>query len=427
VSIPEIYITNGIHFDSHGGKIPAEIITQLHQFQELNIRIPRKGYRTASMKLNLLSSELAPIYRFNKFTVYSCFLYVKWRGRVVFWGPVLIKEMDFEDNSLVVQASDQGSRLEHHYFRIGDEALNIPDDGTGIPKGYLGVGIDGLILCIKAGEYTDSNSQPYGRAIPLGIKIGTNSHVAGNNRIIVERAQEVWRTMMDLGERTDGPLFDLVPMTIEDGKWFATMNVYGRSRTDRSKTVKFHYGTGLKNVRNISPTVGGQVLSHVHVVTQNNHWRTTTASGASIRDYGVWVQWEQVDFNIADSETEAQVNKQLGAVGDTILDSYGRPLISLEVQLRRDDEINPYGGPLAHQFYWLDDFQVSDIVEIAGVKGYEQFKGKYRIDEVRLEQEGDASGQVRQVVDVSPWVTTDQYKYVHNTDFIQEGVADQDS
>lgn len=410
MSIPEVYITSAIHQAGVTGYNPAVIRTELTQFFDLKVSVPRKGYRTASLRVNLLNTELNPLYTGNGFKCYSNFLYIIWRGHVVFWGPILIKEIDYEESSLTLQASDQGARLEHHYFRIGDEAMGVGGDAT---VGLLPVGYEGVRLSIQAGK-VPTTATTY---IPLGIKMGSDNHNSLGSEMKIERGQEVWRTLLDMGERTDGPLIDLRPLDIDDGEAFATVNVYNQFRDDISDTVQFHYGTGLRNVRNMRPTEGGEVLSHVHVVTQDNHWRTTTSSNTSGANYGVWIQWEQVDFNLKDSISESEAEAALGAVGDAIMDVHGRPLTTVEIVMKRDDQIG-----VTNLFHWITDFHVSDIIEVKGVKGGEALDGKYQIDEVRLEQEGDNSGQVRQAIDVIPWVVSGQYSYQHATDFVEDEV-----
>lgn len=404
MSIPEVYITSAIT-----GSGPAVIRAQLTQFFDLKVRIPRKGHRTADLRVNLQSPELAPLYSGIGFETYRNFLYIIWRGQVVYWGPILIKEADFEESSLTIHSTDQGARLEHHYFRIGDAAMGVGGDST---IGNLPVGYNGLGLCLDAGYV--------GSGIPLGIRMGSDSHSGTGQDMRIERGQEVWRVMMDMGDRTDGPLFDLKPLSLSDGNDFAVLNAYNQFRTDRSNTVKLHYNTGLKNVRNMNLTTGGQVLSHVHVITANKHWRGTTISGDTMNKYGTWIRWETVDWDLRDDISESEAVESLGAVGDAILDAYGRPLTSVEVTLRRDDELGA-----SSQFYWLTNFNVSDIIELQGVKGGESFSGKYQIDEVRLEQESDNSGQVRQAMDVIPWVTTGQYRYHHSAEFVEDEVHEE--
>src|SRR3954470_3630825 len=262
MSVPEIYITSAIHGTFTASRSLAVIKAQITQFFEFKLRVPRKGYRTADIRVNLQSSELAPLYSgVDRLNTYANFLYVKWRGHNVFWGPILNKEVDFEENSITLHASDQGARLEHHYYCIGDECLDDPKDYT---KGHLDVSSDGIRLSLKAGEILSETD-----FIPLGISMGSNDHTYSGDtphKVQSERSQEVWRTMQDLGDRSDGPLFEFSPLN-PSYTHFAVCNDYGPYfRTDKSSTVKLHYGTGLNNIRNMKLNVGGEVLSHAVVV-----------------------------------------------------------------------------------------------------------------------------------------------------------------
>lgn len=410
MSVPEVYITTGIHGTGATARTPAVIRGQITQFFDFNLRVPRKGYRTCDIRVNLYNDELAPLYAgAERLDPYKNFLYVKWRGRIVFWGQITIKEVDFENNSIVLHGFDQGARLEKHYFRIGDEAIDDPKD---ITQGHLPVSVLGLRLCLLSGEpWWDSTY------IPLAIKNGTNTHSSFGSKIKVERGQELWRTMQDLGDRTDGPLFEFEPMDISDGQYFAVMNSFGQIRRDLSSVVKFHHLIGLNNVRSMQLTEGGQVISHTNVLTRNNKWRTLTSSGQAGHDAGVWVGWDNVDWDLANKTTKTEAEAALGAVGDATLDAYGRPLKSVEMILNRDDQMQDN----ENQFYWLEDFKIADVVEVKGAKGQESFSGKYTIDEIRLEQESDNSGQVRQAVDVLPFVTVGQYHYNHQTLYVDVG------
>jgi len=413
--IPEIYITNGIKWDGAGSKTPAHIRGQITQFTGFKLQVPRKNYRSCEFTTNLLNPELEDIYAEDPgFESHHNFVYVRWNEQIVFWGPIITKDMDFENNTMQLSALDQGARLEHHYFRIGDDCMNPADGSDGdITVGHLPVNAFGLEFGLLAGE---SPSTSLTNSIALAVRLGDDDHTDSGRRIKIERGQEVWRTMLELGDRSDGPLFEFVPLPITDSEVdFAEMRVYGPYfRNDHSATVKFHYLTGLNNVRNLQPVTGGEVLSHVHALTQNNEWRVTTVSHETAHVYGVWVQWEQVDWNLSDGTTEAEAIESLGAVGDAVLDAYGRPLKMVEITLRRDDQVHDS----ANQFVWIDDFEVGDVVEVQGVKGNETFDGNFQIDEVRLEQEADNSGQVRQVIAVIQHVEVGQYEYDHSALFV---------
>lgn len=409
MSIPEVYITTGIHGTGQVTRTPAIIRGQITQFFDFNLRVPRKGFRTCDVRVSIYNPELAPLYAgAEQLDPYRNFLYVKWRGHLVFWGQITTKEVDFDTNSVVLHGFDQGARLEHHFFGIGDQVMDDPKDVT---KGHLPVDAFGLRLCLLSGDpWWDSSY------IPLGIKNGTNDHNSSGRKVKVERGQELWRTMQDIGERSDGPLFEFEPVDISDGEYFAKINVFGQIRRDLSSTIKFHHGIGLNNTRSMKVTEGGQVITHAKVLTRDNRWRTLTSSPVDARHAGQWESWQNVDWDLASKTTMAQAEAALGAVGDTILDAYARPLNSVEITLRRDDQLQDN----ANQFYWLDDFKVADVVEVKVAKGHESFSGKYTIDEVRLEQESDNSGQVRQAVDVLPFVAPDSRHYNHWTLYVDK-------
>lgn len=397
-----VRITTAIHQDGIGGFTPATVVATLTQVTGVKIKIPKRGQREAEFTVNLNSAELAAIYSSpGGFTTHSKFLHVKWRGFNVFWGPILDKSVDFEAETITLRCRDQGARLEAHYFRIGDTAMNHPTDSS---KGYVPVDSDGLGLALEAGEVPAASEY-----IPLGIRLGTiNFTDQPTVEVLIERGQEVWRTMTELTERTDGPLFEIEPLDETDVSGdFAKLNVFGQVRNDVSATIQFEYNTGFNNLRNVKWNKGGKLLSHVHTLTQDNEWRVTAASVATGEEAGVWIQWEQVDFNVRGA---AEALAGLGAIGEALLDAYGRTLNAIELVLRRDDEIGA-----TSQFYYMTDFKVSDLVHVEAVKASEVIAGNYQVEEVRLEQASDGTGEVQQFVDVVPFVAGD-FTYIYNTD-----------
>jgi hypothetical protein len=340
----------------------------------------------------------------------------------------LTKEVDYEGRTLTLHAKDQGSRLEKNFFKIGDEAMDGKDPGgKGLQwpfasTGHLSVNSDGIRLCLQSAAHmedtrimTDDNLR-YPAFVPLGIRMGFNHHTDSGRSITIQRADEIWQKVQELGDRTDGPLIDLVPLDISDGNDFAVCNVYGPYlRNDLSSTIKFHYNTGLNNVRNLQPAYGGEVLSHANSVSQDGRWNVYSIYMNAGRKYGIWVAWEAMQWNIKLKSTKEQARDSLGAVGDATLDAYGEPLIAVTVTLRRDDQIHPDDSPgvMANQFHFIDDFHVGDVVEIAGVQGPESFTGNYLIDQVDLQQTSDNTGEILQSITVVPFVQAGDRTYRH--------------
>jgi hypothetical protein len=218
---------------------------------------------------------------------------------------------------------------------------------------------------------------------------------------------------MDLGDRSDGPLIEFIPLDPDDGEDFAVCNTYGPYlRNLLYEDIIFQYEFGNNNIRNVTGNVGGEVLSHATILTQDNHWRVLTTWSDGAAEYGMWVLWEQADSTLDKNSSESDVRTGLGAIGAAILDEHGVPLNSLGIVLRRDDQMQDN----ANQFYWIDDFKVGDVVRIEASKGHEFFYGNYLIDEVRLEQESDGTGQVRQAMDVIPFVSMFDRDYTYLTD-----------
>jgi len=433
MSLAQVYITTGIHNvggtwngdhwdDPPPPRTAATIRGQITQFSNLKVSVPRKGYRTADVTVNLLSPELAQFYTTDDptFSTYMNFLYITWRGHIVFWGPIITKEIDFEGRTLTLHAKDQAARLERNFFKIGDQALSGSGQAGALvwpfaSVGFIPVNFHGVELCFQAVN-KEENTQivsgdpmvVYPPVIPFAVKMGSNNHTDSGREVSVTRGQEIWRTIQDIGDRTDGWLLNFVPLDPTSGPpyWFARCDVYGQFRDDVSSTVKFHYNTGLNNVRNIQPVTGGEVTTRANVLSDDKRWNVYSLYLEGEKKYGIWVDWELGNTGIKITSTPTQARDTLAAVGDAVLDAYGIPLISVTITLNRDDVI-----PAPSLFYWMEDFHVSDIVEVAGARGPESFSGLYQIDAVRLEQENDNTGQMRQSMDVIPWTTEDRSYY----------------
>jgi hypothetical protein len=434
MSKAQLYITTAIHNvagswngdnydDPPPDRTPATITGQITQFRNLKIAVPRKGMRTASFDMALLSPELPQFYTTSDphFEPYRNFLFIKWRGHIVFTGPILTKEIDFEGNRITFNASGQEARLEKNYFKIGDQAM----DGTGAPgdlaypfaqTGHIPINYHGVELALQAVNHeentkiatTDPTIQ-YPAVVPLAIQMGTNHHTDFGHKITISRGQEIWRTLLDIGDRTDGFVLNFIPQDPTSGPpyYFTKVDVYGQFRTDVSTTVQFHYNTGLNNVRNLQPATGGDAITRANTVSSDKRFNVYSFYLTGEKKYGIWVDWEAVDYSIDLNSTRADGLAELGVVGDAILDAYGIPLVAMTIVLNRDDV-----SPAPTLFHWQEDFFVGDIVEVEGAKGPESVSGLYQIDQFRLEQEGDNSGQMREAIDVIPWSTADRgYKH----------------
>lgn len=393
-----VKITTHLRQNGLGGFVsPVVVGDPLTQITQAKVRIPKRGSREAELTINLHSTDLATVYdnaEDNKLRPYKHFLYMEWRGHPVFWGPIVTKEIDFEERSLTLRARDQSIRLEHHFYRLGDEALNHPTDPT---KGFLLVGTEGLRVSVEAGELPSAFA-----GFALGIEMGTDTFGPGVNEIIIERSQEVWRTMVELTERTDGPLFELVPADVDTSPTrLATLNSFGQIRDNHTNPltadyVSLDYNTGNHNLRNIRPTEGGKLLTFATVVSEDLDFRVNVIANDQMNEFGQYVHWEAVDFNVANI---GEADELLGAVGAAYLNAYAQPLTNLDLELRRDDEVGA-----TNQFYYIEDFKVADLIHISGTEADETVSGNYQIEEVSLEQEPDGTGEVRQVVQVVPYV-----------------------
>ncbi|MGZ6587112.1 MAG: hypothetical protein ACXVHX_22715 [Solirubrobacteraceae bacterium] len=323
---------------------------------------------------------------------YARCLRAYYRGRLVFWGPVKIADVDMEAETVKFTAVDPSLRMISHYLRRGDlnGALSASNNDQGT------VSIDHIGLRLLRDAANNIPEQP-ARGVPdLGLIDGANDFVAAPTDLMgVHRGDQVWNAMLQLCASL-GPDFELEPIQDTAGA-YAKLNTYRQQGQAREATVKWHYGTGYDNLAGLSFTEGTKYITHAHVLDRALIYRVTVAEIDESALTGPYVEWDATDYD-ATGVPEADAERVLRAYGTDVIDAYGSPLVTCELKL-------PVETGADDEYHYLEDYAIGDTVEVAGRVGAIELRaGVHRITQVRLVQSGPENSVAPEVT-VVPSVT----------------------
>lgn len=376
----DILITSLIY-----GETPAVVLANVSQYTDAEITIPYLRERTAKVTLSVFDRALAEMLEnAGGLRAYEHCLFVRYLGQPVFWGPIVTPEWDLEQATVTLNAVDPSVRLQHHYLRLGDDALNS-DNGF---DGSLPVDHRGLRKLRDAAFVTGPQAA---LGIPdIGIEDGTNDCTESDLRLRVTRGDEVWAQMIELASVPGRPDFELEPLDISDRPLsYCRLNTYESQGTDRTGEIVWHCGFGADNVANVSWSPGGKVVTQSTVTSQDAQHRSTILAPTVAQAIGVYSSWNARDFNGNDDEVFAAY-----ATGE--VQAYAPPPNYLKVTLRRDTP-HRYGGA----------YVIGDTIRVCAKRGF-MHSGDIdaAVVQVTLRQADDI-GDIVEDVDLEPVDTVD--------------------
>lgn len=311
-----------------------------------------------------------------------------WQGELEFWGPIKNIQGDFAAGTLKLSALDPSIRLIHHQLRRGD--LDGALSQSNQDQSAVTIDGQGMRLLRDAGLNTDAQTAD---GVPdLGIFDGENTFTADPDSAFgVQRGEPVWDRMLGLSEAL-GP--DLNIRAVEDTVGaYARLDTFEQRGIDRTGTVQFHFGAGRKNLENMVFNEGAEYVTHAHMLDEEASLRFTQANTDARRATGPYVRWTRSGFKRTPSTTVTQAETVLRAQGETIIQAFSRPLLSVDLVLPVDD-----GRP--HAYRYREHYATGDIVTAAAKKGYAVIPEEpHRITKVTLKQE-ENSPLVRPIVQV---------------------------
>lgn len=340
------------------------------------VTIPRNDGRRAEVTVRTNKRVLLNIMRLP----YARCLKVYYYDHLVFWGPIILHDVDMRTGTVKLQAVDPSIRMIFHQVRRGDLGgifNSANDDTASITSDYVG-----LRLLRDAALNTTAQTT---RGVPdLGVVDGTNTADADpDSKFTLHRGDQVFSSMLDLVNSTRAAVetdFALTPTDTETGAYCTLDTIDPATYADLAPAgIGFHFGTGLQNLENLRYTDGGQYITHVHALSRDLKYRVTSANAEASALTGPYVQWD-ASSQYADDADPADVEAVLAGYGRQVLRAFSRPLIEATLDL-----------PVEHagSFRYLDDYNVGDSVPVAGKSGVVELEeGQWEINQVALRQDG---------------------------------------
>lgn len=374
----------------------GEVVARPPQYQDVQVDIPLNDSRTAGVTLPIYDTyagndsatgHIEPIRRCLK---------IRYRDRLVFWGPMTQPEWNLKANTVRINAHDPTIFMKNHYFEETDAVFTLPSlvtiDGFGawqiaraVSDDLGGAAFPGIVM----GD-VDSYEAPEGVAsIFKGIEVNDN----------------VWDTFQELseiapypagdegGSFNSGPDFEFEPFDEEYdpfAQWgpgaMVQLNTYEEKGIDRSATdgYIFHYGWGLMNLDNFEWSPDGSIMRNVFKVGARK--QTVERRQGNAATYGIMEGFEARDTS--------ELTQAKNYASWQIL-AYGSPPNFVKLTL------NPEGGQLGSSAgtppRYGSGYVVGDRIGVVAKKGrfYEHIR--CRIMHVTLRQIDQAENVVAEL------------------------------
>jgi len=351
------------------------------QFSDVTVTHPHNDGRTASVKLSMydpIVSDLRP---------YEHALRI-WYARpnqedteCIFWGQTNVLE-DYEAGTVQLDAQDASIRYQHHYLRLGDEALNDPKNNK---AGHIYADDRGIQMLVDASFPFSAEAPSPTTPLPGAILIPNS--LDDERKIGVERGQELWEILMSMVTAIGGPDIDLWPNqsitgVYEETKAYVFMMTFEHLGTHRENEVFFEYGYERDNVQNVTVAPDHPTTRAV-VVDEGQHWRVSQFAPFRNKAMGQWEEWVTWDHKVKGGDTDV-----LEKTAESRLRAHAGPPKQIEFTLRPDiGQRYFYGHPDA-DVVTPGDFYIADWVKVKAIRGYRHFSGTYQIVAVELTQSG---------------------------------------
>lgn len=389
--------------------MPGDGITEadfvfVDQFSDAKFSHPLNDSRTASVTLSMHNPIVENLTPYGQA---AAVFYVApgmdpEDGEKIIWGQCNVTD-DYGAGTVTLDIQDPAIRLQHHYLRVGDVALNDPkyewrgnvtQDGRGVwdllQGGYMNVSAPLLGLAMK--------DQMASRTLLKGV----------------ERSQEIWQTILDLTGLSGGTDFDIKPTHnftggLDDAAvsgedlCYATLCTYNppfsasppRLMRDLTSSVIFEYGGGEDNVSALTVTPL-HPTTDVILVDSVQSIRTRGIAVTQRAATGDWQDWISLDEDM--SKTLWTVPEEKATEH---LRAYARPLAQIDLTLRPDVGVGLYYGDPDKPFGPYGDFYIGDRVTVRATRGLRSFADDYRIVQVDMEMNA-TRGPIQTNLTLSP-------------------------
>lgn len=352
---------------------------------------------TASVTYSM-HNPIAGVVAALPYATYGMCLKVYYDGVLRFWGPVKVRDRDFTNGTVRLDAVDPTLRLVRHYLRRGDLAGDGELIAAGHDQGFVTVDHLGIRLLRDAGN-VDEGVLP-----PLGIIDGTNDFVADPDaKIGVGRGDPLMEKILALSQAL-GPDFSVDPDDSGTVGVYATLNTYARQGEDRTGTVQLHYGLGRCNLEGLQEIEGEEYTNMVHVLDSESKFRVTVGNATAIVATGPYIGWEQTELDTTHVDI-VEAETILYQRGVDIMRAYSKPSSAVTVTLPIDEP-----GSIRYGI----DLDMGDTISVAGKVGEETMEeAPFRIVKWSAQLEGEG---VRQSLDLIGSRVDDEFIEIVNLD-----------
>lgn len=355
------------------------------QYQNAEVFIPLNDSRTASVELPISDTYGGNDSGIDHVLPMNRCLKIRYRDRLVFWGPITQPEWNLKAGTVKVNAHDPTIFAKNHFFENTDYVFMFPTevtiDGFGawnimraVSDDLGGAAFPGIVM----GDVDSYSAPPSTDGKFTGIEV--NDNVWDTFQELSEIAP--YAAVDDGGSFNSGPDFEFEPFDEEYdpfAQWGAgamvQLNTYEEKGIDRTETdgYRFHYGWGLMNLDNFEYMPDGSAMRNRFKV--GTRALTVQKVAGNAGTYGIMEGFEARDTdNIQQAKNYAAWQ---------IL-AYGSPPNFLKITL------NPEGGQLGSAPgvppRYGSGYVVGDRIGIVAKKGlfYEHLRA--RIMAVTLKQ-----------------------------------------
>lgn len=389
--------------------------TLVQQILDLEVNHDLNDFRTGTVVLSIHDPIVADLEPFAQAVWIGYKRPLETLSEAILYGQCNVVT-DYAAERVTLEIQDPSLRLQHHYIRRGDEALNVDKN-----RGRLELHPDSIYPIVEAARNIDLQQN---RNVPaLGLYVDTfyfTGAIEEASFIDFERGQECWDLIQQIVRGVSGPDIDIVPQwTFPTSGWYAILDAHDPAdppnpvSTALSRNldpvdpddpdpgeVVFDFGIGQDNLEALEerPT---RPTTHAHVLDEPAVFRETSADADSSEQVGVFVDWIGVGFAIrlptrgSDGLGNHTVvpadTSPLRAIADAHIKAYGRPPRFLTLTLRPDDALGfHYGHP-----NWIysvpegveyqgGEWYIGDLVRVRGVRGERSVNELVRIVGVKF-------------------------------------------
>lgn len=391
----EVFITNRTE----------TIRRRMFQYEDLKVEDPLKDSRTCSFSSPIYDINALNQSNIQHFLPYQRMVKVFYRGRLVFWGPIIKLTFNARENRVEVNAHDPSIWWKYHQFAESDEALvGVPVDGAGLFS---------MVQAAEpsAAEIADGVEMP---GIVLGV--GEEYLLPGESERRVHRVDpgaNVFDSIQEVSDAFDGPDWDLVPIDANHdpyGVWepgvMAAFVAKEEISRERQGTVIFHYGFGRMNLENYIFEPDGTAVRN-RFISQNSRGVYRVGKYLEgMRKHGILEGWEEAPGDSVRPEAlEEYARAQVGA--------YGEPPPIFTIEPMWDQGL--MGSAMATPWRYPTGYKPGDRIRAVAKLGnfYEDHVG--RVVKVTLSQLNAAENGQSQIECIPQPVDIEEDVVVENT------------